>query len=232
MARILIIEDNMEIHQMEKDLLEKSGYETVSAFSGTEALIHVERDAFDLIVLDLMLPGLPGDEVLQKIRNEKDTAILCVTAVDSVESKVRLMKLGADDYLVKPFHYEEFLVRVEALLRRSAASASAFASESKALVFRDISVEPENHRVTVSGKEVELTKKEYEILLLMVRYPQKVFTKENIFETVWGESYIPEDNSVNVHVSNIRKKLSAAGGEEEYIKTIWGIGYKLSEAGK
>ncbi|MBO4496361.1 MAG: response regulator transcription factor [Clostridiales bacterium] len=232
MARILIIEDNMEIHQMEKDLLGKSGYETVSAFSGTEALIYVEREAFDLIVLDLMLPGLPGDEVLKKIRQENNTAILCVTAVDSVESKVKLMKLGADDYLVKPFHYEEFLVRVEALLRRSLSSASAFASKSEALTFRDILIEPDSRKVTVSGTEVELTKKEYEILELMVRYPQKVFTKENIFETVWGESYLPEDNSVNVHVSNIRKKLSAAGGAEDYIKTIWGIGYKLSEAGK
>ena len=232
MARILIIEDNMEIHQMEKDLLGKSGYETVSAFSGTEALIYVEREAFDLIVLDLMLPGLPGDEVLKKIRQENNTAILCVTAVDSVESKVKLMKLGADDYLVKPFHYEEFLVRVEALLRRSLSSASAFASKSEALAFRDILIEPDSRKVTVSRTEVELTKKEYEILELMVRYPQKVFTKENIFETVWGESYLPEDNSVNVHVSNIRKKLSAAGGAEDYIKTIWGIGYKLSEAGK
>lgn len=232
MARILIIEDNMEIHQMEKDLLGKSGYETVSAFSGTEALIYVEREAFDLIVLDLMLPGLPGDEVLKRIRQESNTAILCVTAVDSVESKVKLMKLGADDYLVKPFHYEEFLVRVEALLRRSLSSASAFASKSEALTFRDILIEPDSRKVTVSGTEVELTKKEYEILELMVRYPQKVFTKENIFETVWGESYLPEDNSVNVHVSNIRKKLSAAGGAEDYIKTIWGIGYKLSEAGK
>ena len=120
MAKILIIEDNMEIHQMEKDLLEKSGYETVSAYSGTEALLRVKMEHFDLIILDLMLPGLSGDEVLQKIREEKKTAILCVTAVDSVDSKVKLMKLGADDYLVKPFHYEEFLVRVEALLRRAA----------------------------------------------------------------------------------------------------------------
>ena len=234
MAKILIIEDNMEIHQMEKDLLQKSGYDTVSAFSGTESLFYVEREDFDLIILDLMLPGLPGDEVLKKIREEKRTAILCVTAVDSVESKVKLMKLGADDYLVKPFHYDEFLVRVEALLRRTAITTEQKNSyrSAQTLTFRDISIDPESREVKVSGTPVDLTRKEFEILELMVRYPQKVFTKENIFETVWGENYIPEDNSVNVHVSNIRKKLSAAGGAEDYIKTVWGIGFKLSEEGK
>ena len=231
MAKILIIEDNMEIHQMEMDLLAKSGYETVSAFSGTEALLRCEREEFDLIILDLMLPGLPGDEVLRKIREEKKTMILCVTAVDSVESKVRLMKLGADDYLVKPFHYDEFLVRVEALLRRAGISSGQKdpVVSSKTLTFRDISIDPESHEVYVAGKVVDLTRKEFEILELFVRYPQKVFTKENIFETVWGEDYIPEDNSVNVHVSNIRKKLAAAGGADDYIKTVWGIGFKLSE---
>ena len=239
MAKILIIEDNMEIHQMEKDLLEKSGYETVSAYSGTEALLRVKMEHFDLIILDLMLPGLSGDEVLQKIREEKKTAILCVTAVDSVDSKVKLMKLGADDYLVKPFHYEEVLVRGEALLRRAALNdpektggAEAGSEIKEILHFRDIEIRPESHEALVSGTELELTRKEYEILELMIRYPQKVFTKENIFETVWGEQYLPEDNSVNVHISNIRRKLSAAGGADDYIKTVWGIGFKLSEETK
>lgn len=234
MARILIVEDNMEIQQMEQDLLRKSGYETVSAFSGTEALIWTEREKFDLIILDLMLPGLPGDEVLKKIREEHKTAILCVTAVDTIDSKVQLMRLGADDYLVKPFHYEEFLVRVEALLRRTAGSSDDSGSEKQngLLTFRDIAIDMLSHEVQVNGKPVELTKKEFDILVLMVRYPQKVFTKENIFETVWGESYFPEDNSVNVHVSNIRKKLIAAGGADDYIKTVWGIGFKLSEETK
>ena len=239
MAKILIIEDNMEIHQMEQDLLEKSGYETVSAYSGTEALLRVKMEHFDLIILDLMLPGLSGDEVLQKIREEKKTAILCVTAVDSVDSKVKLMKLGADDYLVKPFHYEEFLVRVEALLRRAALNdpektggAEAGSEIKEILHFRDIEIRPESREAFVSGAELELTRKEFEILELMIRYPQKVFTKENIFETVWGEQYLPEDNSVNVHISNIRRKLSAAGGADDYIKTVWGIGFKLSEETK
>ena len=224
MAKILIVEDNMEIHEMEKLLLTKSGYETVSAFSGTEALLQVQREAFDLVILDLMLPGLSGGEVLRSIREESNVPFLCVTAVDSVESKVELMKMGADDYLVKPFNYDEFLVRVEAILRRTQTLP-----ETRRLKFRDLEINPENREVTVHGNRVDLTRKEYEILELLVTYPNKVFTKDNLFETIWGEQFFPEDNSVNVHVSNIRKKLVAAGGTDDYIKTVWGIGFKLSE---
>ena len=224
MAKILIVEDNMEIHEMEKLLLTKSGYKTVSAFSGTEALLQVQREAFDLVILDLMLPGLSGGEVLRSIREESNVPFLCVTAVDSVESKVNLMKMGADDYLVKPFNYDEFLVRVEAILRRTQTLP-----ETRRLKFRDLEINPENREVTVHGNRVDLTRQEYEILELLVTYPTKVFTKDNIFETIWGEQFLPEDNSVNVHVSNIRKKLTAAGGADDYIKTVWGIGFKLSE---
>ena len=224
MAKILIVEDNMEIHEMEKLLLTKSGYETVSAFSGTEALLQVQREAFDLVILDLMLPGLSGGEVLRSIREESNVPFLCVTAVDSVESKVNLMKMGADDYLVKPFNYDEFLVRVEAILRRTQTLP-----ETRRLKFKDLEINPENREVTVHGNRVDLTRKEYEILELLVTYPNKVFTKDNLFETIWGEQFFPEDNSVNVHVSNIRKKLVAAGGTDDYIKTVWGIGFQLSE---
>lgn len=224
MAKILIVEDNMEIHEMEKLLLTKSGYETVSAFSGTEALLQVQREAFDLVILDLMLPGLSGGEVLSSIREESNVPFLCVTAVDSVESKVELMKMGADDYLVKPFNYDEFLVRVEAILRRTQTLP-----ETRRLKFKDLEINPENREITVHGNRVDLTRKEYEILELLVTYPNKVFTKDNLFETIWGEQFFPEDNSVNVHVSNIRKKLVAAGGTDDYIKTVWGIGFKLSE---
>jgi len=242
MAKILVVEDNIEIHEMEKELLTKSGYSVVSAFSGTEALLVLDKVQVDLIVLDLMLPGMAGDEVLEKVRSLYGTAVLCVTAVDSVESKVKLLKLGADDYLVKPFNYEEFLVRIEALLRRvgkagadvqgsigvSGKSAQGIGT-SQTLCFRDIELFPAKREVKVGGSPVELTRKEYEILELMMRSPGKVFTRENIFETVWGEDAFPEDNSVNVHVGNLRKKLASAGGKGDYIKTVWGIGFKMSE---
>lgn len=223
MSKILIIEDNQEIHEMEKTLLTKSGYTTVSAFSGTEGIMQLKSNQFDLVILDLMLPGMPGEDLLDIIRKESQVPILCVTAIDSMESKVKILKMGADDYLVKPFNYDEFLVRVEALLRRSKVTP-----EMRKLKFRDIDISPDNHEVTVNGTVVDLTRKEYEILELLVKHPKKVFTKENIFESVWNEQYFPEDNTVNVHVSNIRKKLAAAGGADDYIQTVWGIGFKLS----
>ncbi|MBQ5441355.1 MAG: response regulator transcription factor [Firmicutes bacterium] len=223
MSKILIIEDNLEIHDMEKTLLTKSGYTTVSAFSGTEGILQLKNDQFDLVILDLMLPGLPGEDVLNIIRKESQVPFLCVTAIDSIESKVKILKMGADDYLVKPFNYDEFLVRVEALLRRSKA-----VPDMRKLKFRDIEISPDNHEVAVNGTVVDLTRKEYEILELLVKHPKKVFTKENLFESVWNEQYFPEDNTVNVHVSNIRKKLAAAGGADDYIQTVWGIGFKLS----
>ena len=133
MSKILIIEDNLEKHDMEKTLLTKSGYTTVSAFSGTEGILQLKNDQFDLVILDLMLPGLPGEDVLNIIRKESQVPFLCVTAIDSIESKVKILKMGADDYLVKPFNYDEFLVRVEALLRRSKA-----VPDMRKLKFRDI----------------------------------------------------------------------------------------------
>lgn len=228
MDKILIVEDNMEIQNMETELLRKSGYETVSAFSGTEALLLLEKEQFDLVLLDLMLPGLAGEEVLAKIREQSDMGVLCVSALEAVETKVKLMRLGADDYIVKPFENSELLVRMEAILRRVRRNKGETKSGGDTMTFKDIVVESENHIVTVAGQQLELTKKEYEILELLMRNPNKVFTKENIYESVWGDSYMPEDNAVNVHVSNLRKKLVAAGKEEEYIKTVWGIGFKMA----
>ncbi len=227
MNRILIVEDNVEIQNMETELLTKSGYETVSAYSGTEALLLVERESFDLIILDIMLPGMQGDEVLKNLRGKTDAGILCVSALDALDTRVSMMREGADDYIVKPFENSDLLVRIEAILRRIGKRDMIDASEK--LTFKDIEIDSENHTAVVGGSTLDLTRKEFEILELMVRNPKKVFTKDNIYESVWGEEYIPEDNTVNVHVSNIRKKLEALGNEKEYIKTVWGIGFKMSE---
>lgn len=227
MNRILIVEDNVEIQEMETELLTKSGYETVSAYSGTEAMLLVEREEFDLIILDIMLPGMQGDEVLKKLKGKTDAGILCVSALDALDTRVGMMREGADDYIVKPFENSDLLVRIEAILRRIGKRDIPKGSDK--LTFKDIEIDIENHSASVGGKPLDLTRKEFEILELMVRNPKKVFTKDNIYESVWGEAYIPEDNTVNVHVSNIRKKLEALGNEKEYIKTVWGIGFKMSE---
>lgn len=227
MNRILIVEDNIEIQQMETELLTKSGYETVSAYSGTEALLLTEKEDFDLIILDIMLPGMQGDEVLKNLKGKTNAGILCVSALDALDTRVSMMREGADDYIVKPFENSDLLVRIEAILRRIGRRETP--QEPEKLTFKDIEIDSENHVATVSGNELDLTRKEFDILELMIRNPKKVFTKDNIYESIWGESYIPEDNTVNVHVSNIRKKLEALGSEKEYIKTVWGIGFKMSE---
>ena len=227
MNRILIVEDNIEIQQMETELLTKSGYETVSAYSGTEALLLTEKEDFDLIILDIMLPGMQGDEVLKNLKGKTNVGILCVSALDALDTRVSMMREGADDYIVKPFENSDLLVRIEAILRRIGRRETP--KEPEKLTFKDIEIDSENHVATVSGNGLDLTRKEFDILELMIRNPKKVFTKDNIYESIWGESYIPEDNTVNVHVSNIRKKLEALGSEKEYIKTVWGIGFKMSE---
>ena len=227
MNRILIVEDNIEIQQMETELLTKSGYETVSAYSGTEALLLTEKEDFDLIILDIMLPGMQGDEVLKNLKGKTNAGILCVSALDALDTRVSMMREGADDYIVKPFENSDLLVRIEAILRRIGRRETP--KEPEKLTFKDIEIDSENHVATVSGNGLDLTRKEFDILELMIRNPKKVFTKDNIYESIWGESYIPEDNTVNVHVSNIRKKLEALGSKKEYIKTVWGIGFKMSE---
>ncbi len=226
MHKILIIEDDAQISKMEKTLLTKCGYEVKTAFSGTEALLLLEKETFDLLILDIMLPGLAGDEVLAEVRKKQDVAILCVSAIDELGKKIEMIRMGADDYITKPFHNEEFLVRIEALLRRSKNSAC---KEQNLIQFKDIVMNLENHNVNVNGNDIVLTGKEYGILELLMQNPKKVFTKDNIYESVWQEEYLPEDNAVSVHISNLRNKLAGANKSETYIKTVWGIGFKMEE---
>lgn len=148
------------------------------------------------------------------------------SARDAVDTRVKLLRAGADDYLVKPFDIEELLARLEAVLRRKGTSPRQ-EGEEKRLVFRDIVMEPDRHRVTVGGQEIALTRREYLILELLISTPQKVFTRNNIFESVWNEEFVGEDNAVNVHISNIRQKLAGVNPSETYIQTVWGIGFKM-----
>lgn len=226
---ILIVEDDNEINQMLTELLRSRGYMTQSAYSGTEALLYLERETPQAVILDLMLPGMTGEELLGKIKlKDPGIAVLVTSAKDSVHSRVELLRAGADDYLVKPFDTEELLARLEAVLRRNEnGDAARCASGGKTLVFKDIVMEPDQHRVTVSNREITLTKREYLILELLLSNPQKVFTKNNIYESVWNEEFVGEDNAVNVHISNIRQKLAKVNPEENYIQTVWGIGFKM-----
>lgn len=223
MNKILIVEDDPQINKMTQILLQKNNYEAVAAFSGTEALLLLERESFDLVLLDLMLPGLSGEEVLSKIK-DSHIPIICVSAKDDLDTKLNLMRDGADDYITKPFNNDELIVRIAAVLRRTNRSQAP--DKGHVLEFKDLELDSENHRVTINKEEVQLTVKEYKILELLMANPKKVFTKQNIFESVWSEEYLFEERVVTVHVSNLRNKLKNG---DSYIKTVWGIGYKMQD---
>jgi len=235
---ILIVEDDNDISHMLKELLQQNGYETAQAFSGTEALFYIEKELPEALILDLMLPGMNGEDLLSKIKKEHpEVAVIISSAKEDIQTRVSLLRAGADDYIVKPFDVDELLARLEAVLRRSgksipadnpAENMSANGDNKKSTIqYKDIQIEPEEFRVTVAGEEVRLTRREYLILELLMKNPGKVFTKNNIYESVWNEEFFGEDNAVNVHISNIRQKLAKVNADETYIETVWGIGFKM-----
>lgn len=223
---ILIVEDDIDIHNLEKTLLEENGYNTLSAFSGTEALLLLEHKEFDLVLLDIMLPGMFGDEVIKKLKEEREIPVIAVTSKDDKESKVSMFNNGVDDYITKPFDVDEILLRITAVLRRYKISESSI-NNTNILKYKDITLNCDTYEVKVSDKEVSLTKIEFKILRLLMSKPKNVFTKNNIYSDIWNDNFIGEDNSVNVHISNIRNKLSKINKDEKYIQTVWGIGFKM-----
>ncbi len=248
--QILVVEDDPDINGLILRILKKQGYQVTQAFSGTEAGLWLGQKEYDLMILDLMLPGLDGKEVLEKVRMERrlELPVLVLSAKAGLEDKVGLLTAGADDYMTKPFEPEELTARVGALLRRSLGRAGkpggkaygkregkegrgeggAAANSPLELSYKKVRLLPEAREVLVKGQEVELTRYEYELLYLLMQFPEKVFSRESLYEQVWQGGYYGEDNTVNVHVSNLRKKLAAADPGEEYIKTVWGIGFKMA----
>ncbi|MBQ4524050.1 MAG: response regulator transcription factor [Lachnospiraceae bacterium] len=224
-VKILIVEDDMDINNLLVELLTGQEYEAVSAYSGTEALLWLEKQNFDLVLLDLMLPGMPGEDVLEKIKKDyPDTCVIAVSAKDDIESKIHMLRGGADDYITKPFDTEELLARVEVALRKN---NKADAKQEDIYCLRDLKLDVNNILVTLKDEPVSLTKREYLILKLLMSHPNRVYTKNNIFEAVWEEEFVGEDNAVNVHISNIRQKLAKIDPEDTYIQTVWGIGFKM-----
>lgn len=224
---ILVIEDDKDISNMICDLLKQNGYNAKPAYSGTEALTVFDTET-DLILLDLMLPSLSGELVLQEIRKHSNIPVIGLSAKSDKASTINLLKSGADDYIVKPFNNDELLARIEAQMRRY-NQALSLPSENNKLIYKDLSIDTETYSVQVGGTPVSLTKREFLILELLMRYPKKVFTKSNLYEHVWNDEFLGDENTVNVHISNIRSKLAKANPLGEYIQTVWGIGFKMSE---
>ena len=226
MAKILIIEDDAAINELLKEVLYKAGYETVQAYSGTEAKLFMESSEskiLSLIIMDLMLPGMAGEELLPLMKQRIDIPVLVLSAKDSVQDKTNLLRAGADDYMTKPFAKEELLARVEVLLRRNVESTT-----SQTIIYKDIQLDKNARVVTKAGTALNLTAREFDILELLMQNPQKVFTKSNLYQSVWNNEFFGDDNTINVHVSNLRNKL----GVGDYIQTVWGIGFKLYELSK
>ena len=228
MEKILIVEDDGEIAFLLQQFLLRKNYESDIAYNGLDAISCYEKAKnsnlpYQAILLDLMLPDLSGEKILQQIRKNSDIPILIISAKGEVNSKISLLQNGADDYITKPFVFEEVLARLETVLRRSKKSFD----QHPIYTYKDIVLDDSAKTVTVAHNQITLTPKEYELLHLLIEHPDQVYTKDFILEKIWEDSYVDE-SAVLVHISNLRKKLDAAGNHSPYIATIWGIGYKLN----
>lgn len=224
MNKILIVEDDNDINNLIKDTFTKNGYICIQAYSGTEGLMYAKNDTFDLVILDLMLPGMNGENVAKNIKSEKPVPIIIVSAKDSIDTKVDLLTSGADDYLTKPFEIRELLARAALQIRKNRADSAAESS----LSFGDITLDKKLYSVKSGGESANLTKQEFKILELLMMHPNKIYSKQEIYSYAWDDIYIGEDKTVNVHISNIRKKIKSVGGTAA-IETVWGIGFSLKE---
>ncbi|MFJ8066708.1 response regulator transcription factor [Psychrobacillus sp. NPDC096426] len=220
--RTLIIEDDQEISMLLSVIMARSHMETVAAYSGTEGLLQLQNNTFDLILLDLMLPGKSGEELIKEIREKSSIPIIVISAKSDIENKVQVLKMGADDYITKPFHQEEVMARVEVQLRK----ASFLPMQPAEMGWRGLIINMEKRSVTLNEKELQLTNAEFDILTFFMNNPERALSKKEIYESIWKGTYYGDDNTISVHVSNLRKKISEIT-TEEYIKTIWGVGFML-----
>lgn len=226
MSHILLVEDDPEINRLLTDFLTENGYQVTSLFNGLHVQDCLARETIDLVLLDIMLPYRNGDRVLADIRRQYTLPIIIISARETTQNKIDLLRLGADDYITKPFDMEEVLARIESSLRRIQFQSAV----PKRLQYKNLIFDGEKNTVFLNGQELLLTAKELAILELLMRYPDKIFSKANLFQSVWNTEYLNEDNTLNVHISNLRNKMKALGPDEEYIDTVWGIGYRLHKA--
>lgn len=225
--KILVIEDDKEINNLICDILNKNNYETMYALNGLDGLRLIRSSEFDLVILDVMLPYKNGDILLTELRKISSAPVIIISAKGLIKTKVELLRLGADDYITKPFDLEEILARVESNIRRYKLQYNMGKDNSIMLTYKDIKIDIENNQVIVGENQLDFTSKEYEILKLLLGNPKKTFSKVNIFESIWKEEYCCDDDTLNTHISNIRSKLKKVNEKERYIETIWGLGYRL-----
>lgn len=227
MKKIFVVEDDREINRLICDFLNGQNYECISAENGLDAVRFVrDNKDFSLVLLDLMLPFQSGDMVLKKLREFSSVPVIVLSAKSMVSSKIDVIRLGADDYITKPFDLDELLARIEAVLRRSDNSKGE--NDEAFLKLKKLTLDRNGKTASVDGNAIGLTSKEYAILELMLLNPTKLFSKANLFESVWGQPFLSDDNTIKVHMSNIRSKIRNFDDSCEYIDTVWNMGYKLN----
>jgi len=223
MEKILIIEDNDEINNLLREMLSGAGYEIKQAFSGSEGNFYFSQEQFDLVILDLMLPGMSGEEVLKEIRSKSQAPVIIISAKTDIDGKVDLLSSGADDYITKPFDLREVLARIQLQLKKKTAM-----HESSRLTYEELTLDITNFQMYVNDNPVALTKHEFSIMEMLLKHPEKIYSKQELYELAWDDFYIGEDKTLNVHISNIRKKIKSFT-DREYIDTVWGIGFRLKK---
>lgn len=227
MSRILIIEDEEAIAELEKDYLELSNFEVDIEGDGEKGLEKALTGNYDMYILDLMLPGIDGFELCKRIREEKNVPILMVTAKKEEIDKIRGLGLGADDYITKPFSPSELVARVKAHLSRYERLVASPAIQKDEISIRGIRIDKAARRVWVNGEEKTFTAKEFDMLAFLAENPNVIYSKEQLFETLWGEESIGDISTVTVHINKIREKIELNTSKPQYIETIWGVGYRF-----
>ena len=227
MSRLLIIEDEEAIADLEKDYLELSGFKVEIEERGDTGLTRALSEEFDLIILDLMLPGVDGFEICRKVRDEKDTPIIMVSAKKDDIDKIRGLGLGADDYMTKPFSPSELVARVKAHLARYDRLTGSVAEKNKVIEIRGLKIDTTARRVWVNGEEKTFTTKEFDLLTFLAGHPNHVYTKEDLFREIWDMESIGDIATVTVHIKKIREKVEMDTSNPQYIETIWGVGYRF-----
>ncbi|MFB4328406.1 response regulator transcription factor [Paenibacillus sp. CR_12] len=229
--RILLVEDDNDINQLIESQLKQDHYSVASARDGEEALALFQKEKFDLILLDLMLPKVNGMELLKHIRETSKVPVLIISAKGSDLDKAMGLGFGADDYISKPFSMIELTARVQAAIRRATvyAETESKPADPPVITFKDLVLDLHSFSVKVKGNSVPLTAKEFHILKLLLTHHSRVFTKEQIYQLIWEEDYYGNENVINVHIRRLREKIEEDPSAPQYIRTIWGIGYKMGD---
>lgn len=227
--KILVVDDEVDIVDFIDDYLTGEGYEVITAYDGVQALDKMRQDLPDLVVLDIMLPGLDGFEVCKQVRTESAVPILMLTAKDTDVDKIVGLEIGADDYMPKPFNPRELVARVKAILRRTYRQDYQSRSQTATLKYKDLFIDTERRTANIGHKQLELTMKEFDLLLFLMQNPGHVYSRDHLLDYVWGQDSFVGARTVDVHIRRLREQIETDASQPQYIITVWGIGYKFTD---